>query len=103
MHLDSLAITAEVTNRSNRSPALAVSDLTAVPGIHGSTPARIGSGSQFLARRMQRANPSEWAEGLHLTVTGLSKDQRKQVRDVVEAGGGRCGTHRKASLMLRSL
>ncbi len=38
---------------------------------------------------MPGANPSDWAEGLHLTVTGLSKDQRKQVRDVVEAGGGR--------------
>ncbi|KAL0037489.1 hypothetical protein WJX79_010802 [Trebouxia sp. C0005] len=48
-----------------------------------------GSGIQTLAKRMQRANPSDWAEGLHLTVTGLSKDQHKQVRDVVEAGGGR--------------
>ena len=39
---------------------------------------------------MQRATPSDyWAEGLHLTVTGLTKDQRKRVRDVVEAGGGR--------------
>ncbi|KAL0036499.1 hypothetical protein WJX77_010236 [Trebouxia sp. C0004] len=38
---------------------------------------------------MPTANLSDWAEGLHLTVTGLSKDQRKQVRDVVEAGGGR--------------
>jgi len=40
-------------------------------------------------KAMQRASPTDWAEGLHLTVTGLSKDQRKQVRDVVEAGGGR--------------
>ena len=38
---------------------------------------------------MQRANSGEWAEGLHLTVTGLSKDQRKQVQEVVEAAGGR--------------
>ena len=38
---------------------------------------------------MQSTSPSDWAEGLHLTVTGLSKDQRKKVRDVVEAAGGR--------------
>ena len=31
----------------------------------------------------------DWAEGLHLTATGLTRDQRKQVRDVVEAAGGR--------------
>ena len=38
---------------------------------------------------MQTDSASDWAEGLHLTVTGLSKDQRQQVRDVVEAAGGR--------------
>lgn len=38
---------------------------------------------------MHSENQSDWAEGLHLTVTGLNKDQRKQVRHVVEAAGGR--------------
>ena len=38
---------------------------------------------------MQTARPGDWAEGLYLTVTGLSKDQRMQARDVVEAAGGR--------------
>lgn len=38
---------------------------------------------------MHGATQSDWAEGLHLTVTGLNKDQRKQVKNVVEAAGGR--------------
>ena len=39
---------------------------------------------------MHSSTTNDWAEGLHLTVTGLTKDQRQQVRDVVEAAGGRC-------------
>ena len=38
---------------------------------------------------MHSLRQSDWAEGLHLTVTGLNQDQRKQVRNVVEAAGGR--------------
>ena len=38
---------------------------------------------------MHSLTQSDWAEGLHLTVTGLNKGQRKQVRNVVEAAGGR--------------
>ena len=38
---------------------------------------------------MHSSTTKDWAEGLHLTVTGLTKDQRQQVRDVVEAAGGR--------------
>ena len=30
-----------------------------------------------------------WADGLHLTVSGLTKTQRQQVREVVESAGGR--------------
>ena len=38
---------------------------------------------------MHSLTQSDWAEGLHLTVTGLNRDQRKQARNVVEAAGGR--------------
>lgn len=38
---------------------------------------------------MHSENQSDWAEGLRFTATGLNKDQRKQVRNVVEAAGGR--------------
>ena len=38
---------------------------------------------------MHSVSSSDWAEGLYLTVTGLSKDERQHVRQVVETAGGR--------------